>query len=274
MSQMSDKNRTVLVIGTTGSGKSTFANFLFKEKKFKVKRGGFSSVTTATEGHPLKLSDRELFIIDTPGFSDTARPDEEIIDELGEAVTLAKDGAHALFICVRAGTRFGRGEQSALEQMEKLGNFWEHAVVIFTQAGEFGDTDEIQDRALTADLQSKNTPKELKWLMAKVRDRRVIVEARDDMGRGYYDKKLKHIVDAVERAFGNARRVRYTNRLFTQAQKKFKEEKEKQKLQMDAVQTQVDRLKLELEAERKALEATKAKMKEEISKNSSSCTIL
>ena len=78
--------RTVLVIGTTGSGKSTFGNFLVGDQKFKVSRGGFSSVTIHTEAHTATLEDMSIYIVDTPGF----RSDEEIIEEIGRAVTLAR----------------------------------------------------------------------------------------------------------------------------------------------------------------------------------------
>ena len=123
-------NRSVLVIGTTGSGKSTFGNFLLGEKKFKVCTGGFSSVTTHTEAHVARLKDRQLYVVDTPGFSDTRRSDDDILQEISSAVALARDGAHAIFICVKSGERFGKAEQHALEQMEKLGDFWKHARVV------------------------------------------------------------------------------------------------------------------------------------------------
>lgn len=251
--QWSYKNRTVLVIGTTGCGKSTFANFLLRRKVFQVTRG-FSSSATAAEGRSLRLPDREMFIIDTPGFNDSQRPDQV----LGTAVRLAEDGAHAILICVRAGSRFGKGEQNAVRLLEKLGNFWEHAIVVFTNSGMYGrDTDEKQKVALLRDI--RGAPEELKWLMDRVNGRRVIVEALDDMGKGYYEKKLAEVLDVIEEAYANAGHVRYTNKLFVEARKKFKEEEAKQEEKLllkkqTEEKAEMLREKLErLRAERKAM---------------------
>ena len=93
----------------------------------------------------------------------------------------------------------GKGEQNALQQMAQLGNFWNHAVVIFTNAGEYGDTDEEQNKGLDEDLAA--APAELKWLMKEVKNRRVVVEGRNKMEDGYYDKKLKQALSAVENVF-------------------------------------------------------------------------
>lgn len=252
-------DRTVLVIGTTGSGKSTFGNFLLGEKKFKVRRGGFSSVTTSTEAHTVRLQDRILYFVDTPGFSDTDRPDEDIIEEIGRAVTLARDGAHAIFICVKAGSRFGKGEQHALEQMAMLGNFWDHAFVVFTNAGEYGETEAEQSDGLQMDL--FGAPGELKWLVQQTRNRHILVESINSMGPTYRQKKLEEVAAAIENAFENAGGSLYSNELFRFAQIKYQEIKAKaDSKSIGSLTAEAD----ELERERRLLQETQDEVQSEI----------
>ena len=135
-----------------------------------------------TTSHLLKLEDRNttIHLIDTPGFSDCKRKAEEVMEEVTTAVCWAKDGAHAIFICVRVG-RFSLTEKNALIQCEMLGDFWKHAIVVFTHASSTKrKTDEEQTKVVDDLL--KKAPEDLQWLMTKVNGRRIVVESFIDMG--------------------------------------------------------------------------------------------
>lgn len=68
----------ILVMGATGSGKSTFINRA-SGSNFKVGKGLQSCTNTIQVSDGFNIADRRLFLIDTPGFNDTTQSDTEIL---------------------------------------------------------------------------------------------------------------------------------------------------------------------------------------------------
>ncbi|KAK4455331.1 P-loop containing nucleoside triphosphate hydrolase protein [Podospora aff. communis PSN243] len=70
----------IILMGVTGSGKSTFISLLTDQK---VEVGhGLESHTTEAASYTFNDSGREIILVDTPGFDDTNRPDAEILQEM------------------------------------------------------------------------------------------------------------------------------------------------------------------------------------------------
>ncbi|KAM7222485.1 P-loop containing nucleoside triphosphate hydrolase protein [Rhypophila decipiens] len=82
---MADTDGIVLVMGVTGSGKSTFINTL---KPGSVIVGdGLESTPSAPQAVQLFLDEDEKYsvtVVDTPGFDDTYRSDAEVLEEITE----------------------------------------------------------------------------------------------------------------------------------------------------------------------------------------------
>ena len=105
--------RNVLVIGKTGAGKSTVANKIIGEERFKVKRS-IESETSYHVDHEVILTDRgnryRVKVVDTVGFQDTARKDgtkisnEENIRRLKQYFrSSVPDGLHLIIFVFREG---------------------------------------------------------------------------------------------------------------------------------------------------------------------------
>ena len=74
----SGSDRVIMVMGVTGSGKSSFINHIADQN---VRVGhSLASCTTDPETHTARLRDGQtVYLIDTPGFDDTTRSDSEVL---------------------------------------------------------------------------------------------------------------------------------------------------------------------------------------------------
>ena len=89
-----------MVIGVTGSGKSTACNFILNQKVFNTKlKGKGVSVTTNSDTHSGTMLRKRVLFVDTPGFSDAYELEEQCMTDLGRALYFAQAGAHAIVIC-------------------------------------------------------------------------------------------------------------------------------------------------------------------------------
>ena len=212
----------------------------------------------------MKLEDRNITIrlIDTLVFSHPIRTEEEILDEVTTAVCWTKDGAHAIFVCVRVG-RFGKTERNGLKQCEALGDFWKNAVVVFTHASSTkGKTDEEQTK-IVDDLLTK-APEELKWLMRKVNGRRIVVESFNDMGTEYHAMKMDEVIRKIDETYDNAGRNLYSNKLLVTARGKFVEARHHHEAEIQSLQSEKTTMIQKYYLEKKAMEETVAAMKKEV----------
>jgi len=90
--------KTILLIGSTGKGKSTLANVISNTNKFK-ESGGSTSETREIQKEVFTESDIDYAIIDTVGLSDTKVSRNEVLDKIAEAVYLSREGiSQVLFV--------------------------------------------------------------------------------------------------------------------------------------------------------------------------------
>lgn len=82
-----DEEYWILVMGMTGSGKSTFINLLAEEED-RVRVGhSLNSTTVDVQDHVCHLPDgRIVRLLDTPGFDDTHRSDTEVLQTVANAL--------------------------------------------------------------------------------------------------------------------------------------------------------------------------------------------
>jgi len=94
-------SKTILLIGSTGKGKSTLANVIIDlENKFKESGASVSGTREIQKEEFIENSSGISYaVIDTVGLGDTKLKKEEVLDKIAEAVYLAREGiSQILFV--------------------------------------------------------------------------------------------------------------------------------------------------------------------------------
>eukprot|EP01132_Coremiostelium_polycephalum_P011680 gene11680-14301_t len=121
MVNLSDNNniieRTVLLIGRTGGGKSALANSITKSNEFQ--ESGF--VVSQTKLHQVKVIELDgvrLKVVDTIGIGDTELDYKDVLYRIADACHTIKDGLHQVFFVTS--NRFTEEEFEAFDLLRSV----------------------------------------------------------------------------------------------------------------------------------------------------------
>ncbi|XP_030287740.1 GTPase IMAP family member 7-like [Sparus aurata] len=137
--------RRIVILGKTGAGKSSLANTIFGEDEFKIYHT-LSSGTTKCQANTRSVNGRRITLIDTPGFFDTHRSEEELKPEMVRCITECAPGPHAFLIVLKV-ERFTEHEQEVIKKIQE--NFSEdalkYAVIVFTHGDQLPEGETIEN---------------------------------------------------------------------------------------------------------------------------------
>ena len=217
---------TIVLAGITGAGKSSAGNFFLNRKEFQSKKG-LLAVTDVSKASTAIIYGKRIKFIDTPGFFDGFKSTEENIRELSRAITLAKDGIHAL-VFVMNYNRFTTMCEKALEQLLHFKGIQPYIFVLLTQTENECITKEETDKYIRDCLLSHKCPDGLKDLMRKVNSRVVMLESFSYVKEGYRKQKCEELVKMVETIFKSNNNKMYTNSMLRIAAKAYEIAKQQQ----------------------------------------------
>ncbi|CAB4377437.1 unnamed protein product [Rhizophagus irregularis] len=223
------KAPAILLIGKTGAGKSTLANMLIGEKKFKTSDDSDSS-TQICQSTLINLNGKEYNLVDTPGIFDTRRPNDQILNEIARSIVQCSHGLMAILFVMAAG-RYTEEQRVTTDTILKFLGQEEscrHIIVVFTKCRKKQTKDRhLMEEGFNADLKSFLDKVGNRWVISPDPD---MFDEQDDPVLERHINDLKTYIGVMPKP--------YTTELFEEV--RIAREAELQIIESNATDRQLD----------------------------------
>jgi len=136
MNKNPEKTTSIIALGETGNGKSSFCNTFFSSPQFQV-GNSLDSQTEKVEGKYGEGEYKDIFIIDTPGLNDSEgeQKDKEHIQTMKEYIKINPRIKGILMVFNFNDNRIKGSVKKSIQifyDFFPMPNFWEHVIILFS----------------------------------------------------------------------------------------------------------------------------------------------
>ncbi|XP_076018632.1 LOW QUALITY PROTEIN: uncharacterized protein LOC143010269 [Genypterus blacodes] len=137
--------RRIVVLGKTGAGKSSLSNTIFGEYMFPTNSSA-NAGTGDCRAESRSVNGRRVTMIDTPGFFDPDRSDQDLKREIVKCVTECSPGPHAFLIVLKV-DKFTVQEKEVIAKISQVFSeeAFKFATVVFTHGDQLDEQKTIQE---------------------------------------------------------------------------------------------------------------------------------